>query len=52
MICCNICDYYTSSKKDFNKHISTRKHQIKDKSNQIEPKNPEKSRKIPLRIYM
>ena len=41
MNCCNICNYYTSSKKDFNKHITTRKHQKKDKSNQIEPKNPE-----------
>jgi hypothetical protein len=43
---CNICYYYTSSKKDYNKHISTRKHKEKEISNQIElnrTENPEKS---------
>jgi len=43
---CNFCYYYTSSKKDYNKHISTRKHQEKEISNQIElnrTENPEKS---------
>lgn len=43
---CNICYYYTSSKKDYNKHISTRKHQEKEITNQIElnrTENPEKS---------
>ena len=24
--CCNICNYHTSSKKDFNKHNNTAKH--------------------------
>jgi len=44
--CCNICHYYTSSNKDYIKHIATRKHQIREKSNKIEPnrtENPEKS---------
>ena len=25
---CNLCDYSTSNKKDFKKHILTRKHQL------------------------
>jgi len=43
---CNFCYYNTSSKKDFNKHNSTRKHKLKEIENQIEPnrtENPEKS---------
>lgn len=43
---CKLCDYTTSSRKDFNKHNSTSKHQKKDKENQIEQnrtENPEKS---------
>jgi len=43
---CEFCYYFTSSKKDYNKHISTRKHHDKEISNQIElnrTKNPEKS---------
>ena len=26
---CNLCDYYTSSNKDFNKHLTTQKHKMK-----------------------
>lgn len=43
---CKLCDYTTSSRKDFNKHTSTSKHQKKDNENQIEQnrtENPEKS---------
>jgi hypothetical protein len=43
---CELCDYTTSSKKDFNKHNSTRKHKKNEKENQLEQnrtKNPEKS---------
>jgi hypothetical protein len=42
---CNLCDYYTSNKKDYKKHISTRKHQNKEKSNQIEQNRTENSEK-------
>ena len=38
---CGYCDYYTSSKKDYNKHIMTRKHQnTYNKLTQL-PKSPE-----------
>jgi len=37
--CCEICDYYTSNKKDFSKHILTSKH----KNQQISTGNPQKS---------
>ena len=40
---CIICDYSTSSKKDFNKHVNT----IKHNSNVFQSKNPQKSQKIP-----
>jgi hypothetical protein len=43
---CEFCDYTTSSKKDFNKHNSTRKHKKNEKENKLEQnrtKNPEKS---------
>jgi hypothetical protein len=42
---CNICDYYTSNKKDYNKHMSTRKHQKRDKENQLEQNRTENSEK-------
>jgi hypothetical protein len=38
---CETCDYTTSSNKDFNKHILTRKHNISQNGNQVETgKNP------------
>lgn len=44
---CENCDYYTSNKKDYNKHLLTRKHQISDKfvtnDDKLSPKNPQKS---------
>lgn len=46
---CIICDYYTSDLKDYNKHLSTRKHENaekRDKMRQMETENPEKSEKI------
>lgn len=36
--CCEICTYNTSNKKDFNKHLSTRKHQILTNTNKKSPK--------------
>ena len=42
--CCKICDYNTISRKDFNKHLLTRKHKI------IQD-NTEKSQKIPNKKY-
>jgi hypothetical protein len=43
IFCCGTCNYTTSSKKDFNKHESTRKHLDAVVSNQIEPNSPKKS---------
>jgi hypothetical protein len=43
IFCCGTCNYITSSKKDFNKHESTRKHLDAAASNQIEPNSPKKS---------
>ena len=43
LFCCGTCNYTTSSKKDFNKHESTRKHLDAAASNQIEPIYPKKS---------
>jgi hypothetical protein len=46
MFCCNYCDYYTSSKKDYTKHLLTLKHKrlIAANENAVKnPKNPEKS---------
>ena len=37
---CKSCDYYTSSSKDYNKHLLTRKHQLATKSTEKIPKNP------------
>lgn len=37
---CNLCDYNTSNKKDYNKHLSTLKHKNQQKSTKI-PKNPQ-----------
>lgn len=41
---CSICDYFTSSSKDFNKHCSTQKHKRLTNTNdlsQFSPKNPQ-----------
>ena len=40
---CNLCDYSTSSKKDFKKHILTRKHQLATNTTKKIPKVPEYS---------
>ena len=40
---CEKCDYLTSNKKDYNKHINT----IKHNSNNFQSQNPQKSPKIP-----
>ena len=40
---CEKCDYLTSNKKDYNKHINT----IKHNSNDFQSQNPQKSPKIP-----
>jgi len=37
---CNFCDYFTSNKKDFDKHLSTLKHQNGHKSTKINKKSP------------
>ena len=37
---CIRCDYYTSNIKDYNKHLTTRKHSNRTSLNDIEPKNP------------
>ena len=37
---CNICYYFTSNKKDFNKHLLTRKHKILTDTNEKSPKIP------------
>ena len=42
---CKFCDYSTSSKKDFNKHCSTRKHIKREKENQIEQNRTENREK-------
>ena len=42
---CNFCYYFTSNKKDFNKHLLTRKHKILTNTN-------EKSQKIPKPLDM
>lgn len=38
---CKLCDYYTSSSKDYKKHLLTLKHQIATKSTEKIPKNAE-----------
>jgi len=40
---CIHCDYTTSSNKDYNKHLSTRKHIYRTTLNNLEPENPNKS---------
>ena len=40
---CEICKYITESKKDYNKHISTRKHALNTGLNNVERKCPKKS---------
>ena len=37
---CNFCDYFTSNKKDFDKHLSTLKHKNEQKSTKINKKSP------------
>ena len=39
-ISCEICNYYTSSKKDFNKHLMTAKHKMITSGNKKTPKIP------------
>jgi hypothetical protein len=41
--CCDVCDYYTSNKKDYTKHQLTDKHNRLSNTN----KNPQKSQKSP-----
>ena len=36
---CICCDYISSNKKDYNKHILTRKHQMLTKTNEMSPNN-------------
>jgi len=38
---CEFCDYNTSNKKDYNKHITTPKHKNRTISNDFSPKNPQ-----------
>jgi len=41
---CSICDYFTCSSKDFNKHCSTQKHKRLTNANELSkfsPKNPQ-----------
>ena len=44
---CIYCHYNTSNKKDYQKHILTRKHLKREKLNQIEPFQNQKIPKIP-----
>jgi hypothetical protein len=37
---CLNCDFFTCNKKDFDRHISTQKHQILTNDLQKTPKNP------------
>ena len=37
---CIICDFHTSNKKDYGRHMSTLKHRKRSESNLLEPKNP------------
>ena len=32
---CELCEYYTDSKKDYNKHINTKKHKYRDNCNNV-----------------
>ena len=40
LFCCEICDFNTSNKKDFNRHSLTDKHILLTNPNQKTPKNP------------
>lgn len=40
---CETCDFNTSNKKDYNKHLATRKHINRQLSNQFEPESPQKT---------
>jgi len=40
---CEICEYITNNKKDYDKHTLTSKHQNETQMKQISPKNPQKS---------
>ena len=42
---CEKCDYITHDKKDYKKHLDTRKHKILTNPNEINPKNPENPKK-------
>ena len=42
---CEICDYHSGNKKDYNKHILTRKHTNNTQNGVLETKNPKKSQK-------
>ena len=42
-LACIHCDYTTSSNKDYNKHLSTRKHIYRTTLNNLEQENPNKS---------
>ena len=42
-LACIHCDYTTSSTKDYNKHLSTRKHIYRTTLNNLEQENPNKS---------
>uniref|UniRef100_A0A6C0AS55 C2H2-type domain-containing protein n=1 Tax=viral metagenome TaxID=1070528 RepID=A0A6C0AS55_9ZZZZ len=42
---CEMCDYYTSNKKDYSKHLLTLKHQNYINTNSLTNKNPQKSPK-------
>ena len=46
---CQKCDFNTSNKKDYNRHISTPKHQNDDKMMTNDAKKPKKTQKTPKR---
>jgi hypothetical protein len=41
--CCEKCAFISSNRKDYNRHLLTRKHVLSVASNQIEPKLPQKT---------
>ena len=47
---CELCDYNTSNKKDYEKHLSTLKHQKRQNDDKIEENDDKKSPKIPTLI--
>jgi hypothetical protein len=40
IFCCESCDYNTSNKKDYDKHLLTAKHKRLTNANDFSPKNP------------